>query len=369
MLLSISKEKLLKPILLTSGFIEKKQTMPILLNVYIKKNGNTLTIVANDFEIQACIVITDDEMLGSDFIITLPSKKLQDILRVIPENAKVVFEQQGNKILVKSGKLRYTLQSMPADNYPLIKLLENPICEFTLDQVKLKQMIGQIQYAMADKDSRVFLNGMYLEVNGNNLQLVATDAHRLALINTELISEIQKNGVIIPRKSVLELYKLLEDNLEDVVVKIYQNQICFEIEGKQLITKIIDGKYPDYNRVIPVTNDKLCLINRFELLKAVDRVSVIGSEKVKHLSLELSNCGLSISYRNEEQEESIDEIDVVYNHDIPINICFNLNYIRDMISNIQSDFLQLAFFDNSRSVLITIPEESYFKAVVMPLRA
>lgn len=369
MLLSISKEKLLKPILLTSGFVEKKQTMPILSNVYIKKNGKILTIVANDFEIQACIIVTDEEIEGDDFVITLPSKKLQDILRVIPENAKVTFEQHGSKVLVKAGKLRYTLQSMPADNYPLLKLVEAPICQFTLDQIKLKQMIGQVQYAMADKDSRVFLNGMYLEVNGNKLQLVATDAHRLALVNTELINEIEKNGVIIPRKSVLELYKLLEDNSEDVIVKIYQNQICFEITGKQLITKIIDGKYPDYNRVIPMANDKLCLINRFELLRAVDRVSVIGSEKVKHLSLELSNCGLAISYRNEEQEESIDEVDAVYNHDIPINICFNLNYIRDMLSNSQSDFLQLAFFDNSRSILITIPEESYFKAVVMPLRA
>ena len=369
MLLSISKDKLLKPILLTSGFVEKKHTMPILSNVYIKKLDNNLTIVANDFEIQACIVITDDEILGEDFTITLPSKKLQDILRVIPENGKITFEQQGGKLLLKAGKLKYTLQSMPADNYPLLKLLESPICQFTLEQVKLKQMLGQVQYAMADKDSRVFLNGVYLEVSDNKLQLVATDAHRLALVSTDLVSDVEKNGVIIPRKSVIELYKLLEDNSKEILIQIYQNQICFEVDGKQLITKIIDGKYPDYNRVIPVANDKLCLINRLELLKAVDRVSVIGSEKIKHLALELSNSGLAISYRNEDQEDSTDEVDAVYQHDIPINICFNLNYIRDMLSNNQADFLQLAFFDNARSVLVTVPEESYFKAVVMPLRA
>lgn len=368
MLLTTNRDTLLKPLLLTSGFVEKKQTMPILSNIYMRKSGKELTVIANDLEIQASIT-THEDMSGEDFIITMPGKKLQDILKAIPENTQITLSQQDNRILVKAGKLKYTIQSLPADHYPLLKIMDNEICQFTLEQTQLKKMLWQVQYAMADKDSRVFLNGMLFEIKNNQLRLVATDAHRLSYASINLKENVNKDhSMIIPRKTILELYKLLEANTNSLLIRIYPNQVLFEIDGKQLISKIIDGKYPSYERVIPLGNDKLCLVERTTILAAVDRVSVIGAEKIKTLTIELSPNLLSLSYRNEEQEDSRDEIEVVYENDTPVKIAFNLNYVRDLLSNSDAEILQLAFFDNQRSVLATIPNNSDFKAVLMPLR-
>ncbi|MFN8770272.1 MAG: DNA polymerase III subunit beta [Neisseriaceae bacterium] len=367
MLLETYRDSLLKPLALTSGFVEKKQSMPILSNVYVKKSGEELTIIANDLEIQACIT-TNEKISGEDFVITLPSRKLQDILKAIPENRTITLSQQDNRVLLKSGKLKYTIQSLPAEHYPLLKITDTQICEFSLEQTVLKGMLSQIQYAMADKDSRVFLNGMLFEIRNNKLRLIATDAHRLGFIATDIGQEVRDYSVIIPRKTITELHKILEPNTNPIIIRIYPNQVFFEVDGKQLITKIIDGKYPEYERVIPLTNDKLCLINRNELLAAVDRVSAIGSEKIKNLMLELSNNLLKLSCRTDEQEESVDEIDVVFQSAIPVKISFNLNYMRDLLSNCSSETLQLAFHDGQRSILATIPDKPEFKAVLMPLR-
>jgi DNA polymerase-3 subunit beta len=368
MLLKIKRDTLLKPLLLTTGFVEKKQTMPILSNVYFKKVDSSITLVANDMEIQASIT-TSGEMSGDDFIITLPGKKLQDVLKAFPDNADIAFESQDSKVLVKSGKTKFTLQSLPAEHYPLLRVTEEAICQFAIDQMDLKQLLGQIQYAMADKDSRVFLNGMLLEIKNNQLRLVATDAHRLGLVTYTLAENVGSCSSIIPRKTILELYRLLEESDEPLLIKIYPNQVYFETKTKQLITKVIDGKYPDYERVIPLGNDKLCIIRREELLKAVERVAVIGIDKLKTLNMELCNNQLLISCRNEEQEESRDEIEVTYPSNELLKLSFNIYYVRELLSNCQAEELQWAFFDSQRSVLVTIPNELDFKSVIMPLRA
>jgi DNA polymerase-3 subunit beta len=367
MLLSTSREILLKPLMLVSGFIEKKQTMPILSHVYIRRDGATLTVIANDSEIQACITSAIDTN-GEDFIITLPGKKLQDILKVIPENSEVKLNKQDNKVVIKAGKLKYTIQSLPAEHYPLLKISDKMISEFMLEQAQLKLMLWQIQYAMADKDSRVFLNGMLFEVKNNQLRMIATDAHRLGMSSINLIQPQKSDySVIIPRKTILELFRILENTTTPITVKVFPNQVYFECGDKQLITKVIDGKYPDYERVIPLSNDKICLVNRLSLLNAVDRVSVIGSEKTKTVTVEVSENMLTLSCRNEDQEDSLDEVEVHYNGS-PIKISFNLQYLRDLLTNSIAENLQLALFDSQRSVLVTIPDEPNFKAVIMPLR-
>jgi len=367
MLISTTRETLLKPLMLVGGFIEKKQTMPILSYVYMRKSGKMLTFIANDSEIQACITNDGDDN-GEDFIITLPGKKLQDILKVMPENAQVTIVKQDGKVTLKSGKLKYTIQSLPAEHYPLLKISENMVSEFILEQAQLKLMLWQIQYAMADKDSRVFLNGMLFEVKNNQLRMVATDAHRLGFASTNLIQPQKTDySVIIPRKTILELFRILENTTTPITVKVFPNQVYFECGDKQLLTKVIDGKYPDYERVIPLNNDKICLVNRLALLNAVDRVSVIGSEKTKTLTLDFSESILTLSCNNEEQEDSFDEIEIHYNG-TPIKISFNLQYLRDLLTNSLAENLQLAMFDGQRSVLVTIPDEPNFKAVIMPLR-
>lgn len=368
MLLKLKRDLLLKPLTLTTGFVEKKQTMPILSNVYLKKTGNQIVIIANDMEIQASITIVGD-MAGEDFTITLPGKKLQDILKAFPESADVTFEAQDSRITVKSGKTKFVLHSMPADHYPLIRVNSELDSEFQIAQGTFKKLVNQIQYAMADKDSRVFLNGMLFEIKNNQLRLVATDAHRLGLITTELSGEIKDTSAIIPRKTIVELTRMLDENSEEpLAIKFFDNQIYFETENKQLITKVIDGKYPDYERVVPVTNDKLCLINRNELLNAVDRVSVIGIDKLKTLTFEINQDLLTISCHNEDQEESKDEITINYQGSEPLKLSFNISFIRELLSNAHVEDLQWAFYDNSRSVLVTIPNEINFKGVIMPLR-
>ncbi|MCC2644644.1 MAG: polymerase subunit beta [Burkholderiales bacterium] len=368
MLLKLKRDILLKPLTLTTGFVEKKQTMPILSNVYLKKTGNQIVIIANDMEIQASITVIGD-MSGEDFTITLPGKKLQDILKVFPDSADVIFEVQESRILVKSGKTKFVLQSMPADHYPLIRVNTELESEFTISQGIFKKLVGQIQYAMADKDSRVFLNGMLFEIKHNKLHLVATDAHRLGLVTTDLTGEVKDTSAIIPRKTIVELCRMLDENsTEALIIKFFDNQVYFETQNKQLITKVIDGKYPDYERVIPVTNDKLCLINRNDLLAAVERVGVIGIDKLKTLTFELNHDVLAISCHNEEQEESKDEIMVDYQGSEPLKLSFNISFVRDLLSNSHVENLQWAFYDNNRSVLVTIPNEINFKGVIMPLR-
>lgn len=368
MLLTINRDTLLKPLLLTTGFVEKKQTMPILSNVYLKKSGDSITVIANDMEIQASITINGN-MSGDDFVITLPAKKLQDILKIFPDDTAVVFERQESKIVIKSGATKFTLQTQPADHYPLLKINDNAIGQFTLEQSNLKALLGQIQYAMADKDSRVFLNGMLFEIKNNQLRLVATDAHRLGFVTTTLNDNVENCNSIIPRKTIIELYKLLEDSSSNVNVKIYPHQVCFETEGKQLITKVIDGKYPDYERVIPLGNDKLCLIRREDLLKAVERVSVIGIDKLKTITFEVHRNLLILTCRNEDQEDSRDEVEITYQQDEQIKVSFNIHYVKDLLLNSHAEHLQWAFFDGQRSVLVTMPNEVDFKSVIMPLRA
>lgn len=367
MLLETERNTLLEPLLKTAGFVERKQTMPILSNVYLKKTGDSLTVIANDLEIQASIT-NSNPMSGEDFTITLPGKKLQDILKTFPDTSKIKLEQQESRILVKSGRAKFTIQSMSADHYPLIKIQGDNLCQFSLEQAKFKKLISKIQYAMADKDTRVFLNGMLLEIKNNQLRLAATDAHRLGFASLELEQKVADCSIIIPRKTILELSRFLEDSDAPVTISIYPNQLMFEATNKQLITKIIEGKYPDYERVIPLNNEKICIINREILLKAVDRVAVIGFDKLKTITFELSNNHLLISCNNENQEESRDEIEVVYPGEDTLKLNFNISYIRELLTHSQADELQWAFFDNQRSVLVTVPNELDFKAVLMPLR-
>lgn len=367
MLLKFQRDAILKPLNQAIGFVEKKQTMPILSNVYIKKQADKITIIASDMEIQATLFVVEG-FNGDDFTITVPGKKLQDILKALPDN-EITLEITENKVTVKSGRAKFTLQSLPAEHYPLIKINEDCVAQFNIAQKNLRELIGKVQYSMAVNDSRVFLNGMLVEIKNNELRFVATDAHRLSFAKFDLADMLPNINVILPRKTILELYRLIEDNEDEITIKIYPTQIIFETTNKQLISKVIDGKYPDYERVIPLNNDKLSLINREEFLRAVQRVAVIGIDKLKTLTLELKPNLLIISCRNEEQEDSRDELAIQYGYDHELSLNFNITYIMDVLNNSHEENLQWAFFDNQRSVLVTVPNEVDFKYVIMPLRA
>jgi DNA polymerase-3 subunit beta len=349
MLIKFQRDTIAKPLAQVTGFVEKKQTMPILSNVYIKKSGDTVTIIANDMEIQATLSVIGG-VDGDDFVITLPGKKFQDILKAMPDG-EITLEINENKVIVKAGRTKFTLQSLPADHYPLLKPSEETVVQISISQINLRNLIGKVQYSMAANDSRVFLNGMLIEIKDNELRLVATDAHRLSFTKFTLAETLPNTSVILPRKTILEMQRLLEDSEETVTIKIYPNQVIFETLNKQLITK-----------------DKLCLINREEFLRAVQRVAVIGIDKLKTLTLELKPNLLTISCRNEEQEDSRDELAIIYGNDHEIKLNFNITYIMDVLNNSNEETLQWAFFDNQRSVLVTVPNEVDFKYVIMPLR-
>jgi DNA polymerase-3 subunit beta len=367
MLLEIQRDILLQPLVLTTGFVDRKQTMLILSNVYMKKVANEITIISNDMEIQAKVTLTG-EMVGEDFTITLPAKKLQDILKIFPEDAKVIFEKQDNKIEIKSGLTKFVLQTLPADHYPLLKINDQQICQFTLLQKDLKTTLTQIYYAMAEKDSRVFLNGMFFEIKNNKLHLVATDAHRLGLMITNINEKIENCSAIIPKKTIVELLKFLDNGNDEITVKFFNSQVAFETKGKELITKVIDGKYPVYERVIPLNNEKLCLINREKLLRAIERVSAIGVDKLKIVTFEIEKNVLMLTCHNEDQEGSQDQIEVLFKHNEALRVSFNISYVKDLLMNTQAENLQFAFFDGVKSVLVTIPNDTNFKAVLMPFR-
>lgn len=368
----INKSLFLKNLQQIFGFVEKKQTMPILSYVYLHKSGSNVTLIANDMEIQMTLLLKEVE--GNDLTCTIHAKKIIDVLKSLPtEVSSVTFKLIDNKMFISSGNSKFNLQSLPAEQYPLLTINENYLYKFSISTKLLQNMLSKIYYSMAINDSRTFLNGMLLEINtSNQLILVCTDAHRLSYCQEQLLESVTTKGekisYILPRKTVLELYRLLGNYTGNVTVNIYKNQIQFQLEDLQIISNIIDGKYPDYNRVIPVNNNILCLIDRTILLKAVQRVSVIGLDKLKTLVMKLDSNVMKLSCYNEEGEEAVDELSVNYQGKT-LTLHFNINYILDVLNNIQEDILQYAFYDHQRSALVTIPNDVNFKYVVMPLRA
>lgn len=369
MQLVINRNIFLKSLQQIIGFVEKKQTMPILSYIYLCKQGNILTLIANDMEIQLTILLREIE--GDDVICTIHARKIIDVLRALPNDVEnVIFRIIDNKLFVTAGNSKFNLQSLPAEQYPLLTINDNYLYKFTMSTKKLQNMLAKVHYAMALNDSRSFLNGMLLEIRDHGLILVGTDAHRLSYCKEQLDKGMNSDVVscILPRKTMLELYRLLVNFEGEVTVTIYDNQVQFQLKDLQIISNIIDGKYPDYNRVIPVNNSVLCLIERVALLKAVQRVSVIGVDKLKTLVMKLDNNLLRLSCINEENEEAVDEIVIDYQGQT-LQLNFNINYILDVLNNMHEDVLQWAFYDNQRSVLVTVPNDTNFKYVVMPLRA
>ena len=367
MLFKINRELMLKALTLTSGFLEKSYAAPILANVYIKKSGNTLTLISNDMEIQTSIEIEDKEN-QDDFVTTLPAKKLLDILKLLNDNSQVKFIQEESKVFINAGSAKFILQSLPAGHYPLINVNTNIICKIILKQAVLKKLLIQVQNSMAEKDSRACLNGLFVEIRGEELNLVATNGHRLSLASCKLETPIEEHSVIIPRKTILEVIKLLDSTTDDIVISFAENQVIFDAKNKQLISKIIDAKYPDYRKVLMLSNDKLFLISRSKLITSLERVSTIGVEKSKIVTFEFIDDTLKLSATNDNQEEAFDEINIVNNDKHVMTIPFNFVFIKELLMNLDFDQMKWAILDSKKSILVTDPSNPNFKVVMIPLK-
>ncbi len=365
LILKANRDALLKPLQTVTGIIERRHTLPILSNVLIEnKNGQT-GMLGTDLEIQ---IHTDGPQTDTpDFRLTVNAKKLQDILRALPDNAEVLLQQEQTQLTVKAGKGRYNLQTLNPDDFPTMNVGEDIAACFTVKQEQLREMLSQVQYAMAVQDIRFYLNGLLMQAENNQLRLVATDGHRLAFSQAKIEAQLPFSEVILPRKTVLELFKLLSFPNEPVTVEFLHNQIRFRTRDTVIVSKVVEGKFPDYNRVIPQDNDKIFQINRTTLLAALERASILASEKFRGVNLGICPGLMSITCSNSEQEKAQEDLEIAYQGE-ELEMGFNIQYLMDVLRNLHCDDIQLAFGDAARSMLMTIPENPDFKYIVMPMR-
>ena len=361
-----TQDKVLSVLQAVSGIVERRHTLPILANVLIRKTGQSLQFITSDLEIQ---IRTNAELGGDDgdFATTVGARKLIDILRSMPADQTVSLESSAAKLILKGGKSKFTLQTMPAEDFPLVQESASFGPVFSVPQKTLKALLSQVSFAMAVHDIRYYLNGILFVVEGPQLSLVATDGHRLAFASSTLEVEVPKQEVILPRKTVLELQRLLSDAEGAIDMQFASNQAKFSFGGMEFVSKLVEGKFPDYNRVIPRNHKNGITLGRAALLSTLQRTAILTSETFKGVRLNIDPGTLRVAANNAEQEEAVDELDIDYNGD-SIEIGFNVTYLIDALANMSQEMVKLELSDGNSSALFTIPENEHFKYVVMPMR-
>lgn len=364
--LKAPQEKVLAVLQAVSGIVERRHTLPILANVLIRKSGGALQLTTSDLEIQ---IRTTAELDGDrgDFTTTVGARKLIDILRTLPAEQTVSLESSQNKLILKGGKSRFTLQTLPAEDFPLVQEAANFGPAFSVPQKTLKGLLAQVSFAMAVHDIRYYLNGILFVAEGKQLSLVATDGHRLAFASAKLEVEVPKQEVILPRKTVLELQRLLSDAEGAIEMQFAANQAKFSFGGMEFVSKLVEGKFPDYNRVIPRNHRNQITLGRATLLAALQRTAILTNEKFKGVRLNIEPGTLRVASSNAEQEEAVDELDIDYGGD-NIEIGFNVSYLIDALANMEQEMVKVELSDSNSSALLTIPDNAQFKYVVMPMR-
>jgi len=364
--LKATQDKVLSVFQSVSGIVERRHTLPILANVMLRKTGNALQFTTSDLEIQIRTTAELDGDSGS-FTTTVGARKLIDILRTMPADQTVTLESSQNKLILKGGKSKFTLQTLPAEDFPLVQEAANFGPAFSVPQKTLKDLLGQVSFAMAVHDIRYYLNGILFVAEGRQLSLVATDGHRLAFASATLDVDVPKQEVILPRKTVLEMQRLLSDAEGAIEMQFASNQAKFSFGGMEFVTKLVEGKFPDYNRVIPKNHKNGIILGRQPLLASLQRTAILTSDKFKGVRLNIDPGTLRVASNNAEQEEAVDELDIDYNGD-SIEIGFNVTYLIDVLTNMEQDMVKVELSDSNSSALVTIPDNHSFKYVVMPMR-
>ena len=364
--LKATQDKVLSVLQSVAGIVERRHTLPILANVLVRKTGTSLQLTTSDLEIQ----IRTTAELGGDtgnFTTTIGARKLIDILRTMPNDQTVSLESSQSKVILKGGKSKFTLQTMQAEDFPLVQESANFGPAFSVPQKTLKDLLGQVAFAMAVHDIRYYLNGILFVAEGKQLSLVATDGHRLAFASATLDVEVPKQEVILPRKTVIELQRLLSDAEGAIEMQFANNQAKFSFDGMEFVTKLVEGKFPDYNRVIPKNHKNKITLGRTALLATLQRTAILTSDKFKGVRLNIDPGSLRVAANNAEQEEAMDELDIDYGGD-SIEIGFNVTYLIDALANMSQDMVSVELSDGTSSALFTIPDNATFKYVVMPMR-
>ena len=361
---SISRDALIKPLNLVAGVVERRQTLPILSNVFMSLEAGQLSLTGTDLEVELVgrVPVDGDSEDGE---ITVPARKLVDICKSLPDGSTIEFSVSSGKAMVKAGRSRFTLSTLPASEFPSVDEQGGDL-SLELPQAVLKRLIERTSFAMAQQDVRYYLNGMLLELKAGRLRMVATDGHRLALCTAGDAVSVGDASVIVPRKGILELSRLLDAD-DTLRLVIGSNHIRAVNKQFTFTSKLVDGKFPEYERVLPKSADKTVIGERLELRQAFTRTAILSNEKYRGVRLKLSEDTLDITANNPEQEQAEEVVAVEYQGD-ELEVGFNVSYLLDVLSVLDGEKIRLSLSDSASSALLEEAEEGDSLYVVMPMR-
>ncbi|EJB8586432.1 DNA polymerase III subunit beta [Vibrio parahaemolyticus] len=362
---TIERSHLIKPLQQVSGALGGRPTLPILGNLLIKVDENVLSMTATDLEVELVSKVT----LEGDFeagSITVPSRKFLDICRGLPDDAIITFVLEGDRVQVRSGRSRFSLATLPANDFPNIEDWQSEV-EVSLSQADLRTLIDKTQFSMANQDVRYYLNGMLFEIDGTTLRSVATDGHRMAVSQTQLGADFAQKQIIVPRKGVQELVKLMDAPEQPVVLQIGSSNVRAEVNNFIFTSKLVDGRFPDYRRVLPQHTNKTLIASCDELRQAFSRAAILSNEKFRGVRVNLAGSEMRITANNPEQEEAEEMLDVTFEGD-SIEIGFNVSYVLDVLNTLRCEKVQVSMSDANASALIENADDDSAMYVVMPIR-
>jgi DNA polymerase III subunit beta len=359
------REALLRPLQQVIGVVERRQTLPVLANLMIEVRDSEASFTGTDLEVELRARMQVEDAESGE--LTVPARKLFDICRALPDGTRVELRQSAERVALHAGKSRYTLTTLPAADFPTVEFPE-AVERYSVAQAELKRLLERTAFAMANQDVRYYLNGLLLEARPEGLRAVATDGHRLALCDAPLISAVpERRQFIVPRKGVLELQRLLDAGGETVEIELGRNHVRVRLGETQFTSKLIDGRFPDYEAVIPIGADREVHANRDELRSALQRAAILSNEKYRGVKLEVSPGRIKIVAHNPEQEEAVEEI--AANTEVNgLGIGFNVNYLLDALSALDGEDVVICLRDGNSSALVRQPEGTATRHVVMPLR-
>ena len=362
---STDREALLRPLQLVTGVVERRQTLPVLANLLVVARDGVLSLTGTDLEVELVAVESNVQILQEGEA-TIPARKMADIWRSLPEGAEVKVEVEGDRAVIRSGRSRFTLATLPAQDFPKVESGPGDV-EFTVSQARLRQLLDHVSFAMAQQDVRYFLNGMLLEVTPQHIRTVATDGHRLAMVTSEGGAGEDRVQAIVPRKGVLEIGRLLDDSDDEVVLQLGANHLKVCRGTVTLTTKLVDGKFPDYEKVVPRDISRTILGDRNTLKQAFLRASILSNEKYRGVRLIVEDEQLTIQANNPEQEEAEEIVSVEYSGE-RVEIGFNVSYLQDVLNVLSTEQVRLSVSDANSSALIEGTDDTDAVYVVMPMR-
>ena len=361
----ITKEEVVKSLNQTLGVVEKRQTLPILSNILFEVDESSLKLTATDLESEISTTSTVSNYKSGGKT-TAPARKLSDLCRLMPDLAEIHFFLDGDNLKIETESGKYNLSTLPSEDFPVFEI-EDTQSQINISSQNLKNLITKTSFAMGNQDWRHYLNGLYMMIDDKVITTVATDAHRLAMATSSLNeASSESTSGIVPRKSINEIGKLVGDESENVVIQLGQTSIAANVSGTTFVSKLIEGKFPDYEQVIPSGESSLLVVDRKNFSESLSRVSVLSSEKYKGVRIITKKDSLNISANNPEKEQGEENLSCEYQGE-EIDIAFNVNYLQEILSTIDSETIEINFFGSEKSCLITDPNSENLKYVVMPL--